>query len=52
VTLVGHKLMAERARLVRRIDGWDPSTARDFAAACAGRARDRAVEALGRSGRC
>jgi hypothetical protein len=49
VTLVGHKLMAERAR---RIDGWDPSTARDFAAACAGRARDRAVEALGRSGRC
>jgi hypothetical protein len=50
VTLVGHKLMAERARLVRRIDGWDPSTARDFAAACAGRARDRAVEALERSG--
>jgi hypothetical protein len=50
VTPVGHKLMAERARLVRRIDGWGPSTARELAAACAGRARGRAVEALERSG--
>lgn len=47
VTFVGHKLMAGRARLVQRVEGWDPATARAFAAACAGRASDREAEGLG-----
>jgi hypothetical protein len=47
VTFVGHKLMARRARLVRRVDGWGPGTARELAAACAGRAGDPQAEGLG-----
>jgi hypothetical protein len=49
-TVTGHKLMAGRARLVRRIDAWDGEAGAEFAAACASRARDRAVEALERAG--
>jgi hypothetical protein len=49
-TVAGHKLMAGRARLVRRVAAWDRRAAGDFAAACAARARDRAVETLDRAG--
>ena len=45
-----HKVMAPRARLLRRVDGWDPACAQRFADACAGRARDHAVTALDRAG--
>jgi hypothetical protein len=44
-----HKLAAPAGRLRSRIDGWTAACARDFAAACAWRARDRAVEALARA---
>jgi hypothetical protein len=46
-----HKLVARRARLVRRIDGWTPRTARAFARACTLRAREHAAQALRRGGR-
>jgi hypothetical protein len=49
-TVAGRKLMAARARLVRRVEAWDGAAAADFAAACASRARDRAVDALERAG--
>jgi hypothetical protein len=50
VTAGRHKVMAPRARLLRRVDGWDASCAQRFADACAGRARDHAVAALDRVG--
>ena len=45
-----HKVMAPRARLVRRVEAWDAACAQRFADACAGRARDHAVTALDRAG--
>jgi hypothetical protein len=45
-----HKIMAPRARLLRRIDTWDAACAQRFADACAMRARDHAVSALQRAG--
>jgi hypothetical protein len=45
-----HKVMAPRARLVRRVDAWDDACARRFAEACALRARDHAAAALERAG--
>jgi hypothetical protein len=41
-----HKVMAPRARLLRRVDGWDAACAQRFADACAIRARDHAATAL------
>jgi hypothetical protein len=41
-----HKLRASRGRLVRRVGGWTAPAARDFAEACAWRARDRALDPL------
>jgi hypothetical protein len=45
-----HKVMAPRARLLRRVDGWDAACAQRFADACALRARDHAATALERAG--
>ena len=45
------QVAAAGGRLVRRVTGWDPSTLRAYGVACAERARDLAVEALGRDGR-
>lgn len=45
------QVAAAAGRLVRRMSGWDPDTLRAYGAACAERARDLAVEALGRDGR-
>jgi hypothetical protein len=45
-----HKIAASRGRLVRRIAAWEDAGARDFADACAWRARDHAVAALERAG--
>jgi hypothetical protein len=45
-----HKVMAPRARLVRRVDAWDRACAQRFADACAMRARDHAAAALERAG--
>ena len=45
-----HKLRAPRGRLVRQVTGWTATTAKAFAEACAWRARDHALEALGRAG--
>ena len=50
VTLVDRKVVSARARLVRRVDAWDAAMARDFAEACARRARDHAAAALDRTG--
>ena len=44
-----HKVMAPRARLLRRVDDWDVACAQRFADACAGRARDHAAAALDRA---
>jgi hypothetical protein len=41
------KLVAERGRLVRRIEGWTPAAAAGFAEACAARAQERAERATG-----
>jgi hypothetical protein len=38
-----HKISAPRARLLGRVDGWDATCARRFAAACADRAADHAT---------
>ena len=46
-----HKLVALAGRLRGRIDGWTAACAQEYAAACAWRARDRAVEALTRARR-
>jgi hypothetical protein len=45
-----HKISARRARLLRRVDGWDAACAQRFADACALRARNHAVTALRRAG--
>jgi hypothetical protein len=45
-----HKVMAPRARLLRRVDAWDAACAQRFADACARRARDHAATALARAG--
>jgi hypothetical protein len=45
-----HKVMAPRARLLRRVDAWDAACAQRFADACALRARDHAATALDRAG--
>jgi hypothetical protein len=42
VTSAGRKVVSPRARLVRRIDAWSAEASREFAAACAQRARDHA----------
>jgi hypothetical protein len=42
----GRVLVAERGRLLERVDAWNESAARDFARACASRGRERVVEAL------
>jgi hypothetical protein len=49
VTTGRHKVMAPRARLLRRVDGWDAECAQRFADACAARARDHAATALDRA---
>ena len=46
VRQVRHKLTAPGGRLVRRLDAWDAAAARDFAVACALRARDHALPAV------
>jgi hypothetical protein len=38
VKRAGHKLVAPRGRLLRRVDGWDADAARSFSQACAERA--------------
>lgn len=43
-------LVAQRGRLLRRVDAWDDTTASAFAADCALRARHRALAALRRVG--
>ena len=43
-------LVAERGRLVRRVEQWDDAAARSFAAACAGRTAGFAADALRRAG--
>jgi hypothetical protein len=45
-----HKVMAPRARLLRRVPAWDAACAQRFADACALRARDHAANALERAG--
>jgi hypothetical protein len=45
-----HKISAPRARLVRRVEGWDAECEQRFADACARRARDHAATALERAG--
>ncbi|MFL5271455.1 MAG: hypothetical protein ACJ79E_05285 [Anaeromyxobacteraceae bacterium] len=42
-----NQLVATRGRLLQRITAWNAETAREYATACAWRARDLAVEALG-----
>ncbi|HEY5675168.1 MAG TPA: hypothetical protein VIR81_00195 [Myxococcales bacterium] len=44
------QLAAARGRLLQRIESWNAATAREYAAACAFRARDLAAEALSRAG--
>jgi hypothetical protein len=50
VTTAGRKLVSTRARLLERVDAWNAETSRTFAEACARRARDRAADALERTG--
>jgi hypothetical protein len=45
IALGRHKISAPRARLLRRVDAWDGTCARRFAAACADRAADHAAAA-------
>ena len=42
----GHVLVAERGRLLERVEAWDEGAALDFARACAARGREQVVEAL------
>lgn len=41
-----HVLVAERGRLLERVEAWDEGAALDFACVCAARGRERVVEAL------
>jgi hypothetical protein len=43
------KLVAQRGRLVERVSAWDEDTAREYARACAARAREHADAAEGSS---
>ncbi len=43
-------LVARRGRLLRRVQGWDEGTAREFGESCIWRARDLAAESLERAG--
>lgn len=43
-------LVAERGRLLRRVEAWDSRTAQEFTDACAWRARGQALRALRREG--
>jgi hypothetical protein len=43
----GRKLVAERGRLLRRIEGWTHETAISYGEGCAARARDRGAAATG-----
>ena len=43
-------LVAERGRLIRRVESWDARTAGEFSEACAWRSRDYALRALRRVG--
>jgi hypothetical protein len=45
-----YQVASSRARLLARVDGWCPATARSFAEACAWRGRDLAAAALGSAG--
>ena len=45
-----HKLVAPAGRLLARVDGWTPQCGREYAEACALRARDQTGEALVRAG--
>jgi hypothetical protein len=47
----GRILLAERARLVRRVEGWDAEAQDAFVAACGGRVAELAAAALEREGR-
>jgi hypothetical protein len=42
----GQELVAERGRLLERVEAWDETAARDFAGACAARGREHVVGAL------
>jgi len=44
------QVAAARGRLLQRITAWNAASSREYAAACAWRARDLAVEGLGRAG--
>lgn len=46
VAEAGHKLVAERGRLVRRIDRWDRRAFRKLAVSCAAQARAFGVETI------
>lgn len=50
VEVAEHKIAAPAGRLRRRIDPWTAACSQEYAAACAWRARDRAVETLARAG--
>ena len=50
VSVGRHKVMAPRARLLRRVEAWDAACAQRFADACAMRTRDHAASALARAG--
>ncbi len=43
------QIIAARGRLLRRVEPWNAATAREYAAACAWRARDLVAEALERA---
>ena len=42
----GQELIAERGRLLERVEAWNETAARDFARACAARGREHVVEEL------
>lgn len=51
VEVHGHKLRAERGRLLRRVEEWSAPTAKAFAAICARRAAEHAATATAASAR-
>lgn len=50
IQLDEHKLVASAGRLLAQVEEWTPECADEYAHACAWRARDRAVQALTRTG--